>query len=123
MIAVIATSAATSANACSGRQPIADADAATISGDGVSPAAIAAASGSPPGSDAASWSTDAGTRGRVALQAAHDRALEARIDLPPMLRRRRRHQLLFLDAERIERARAKRLLARSQSSYSTSPSE
>ena len=43
-----------------GRSPSFDPDAATISGEGVSPAAIAAASGSPPGNASASCATDAG---------------------------------------------------------------
>jgi hypothetical protein len=48
------------AQATRGRNPSVLPEAATISGDGVSPAASAAASGSPPGSAAAIGITDAG---------------------------------------------------------------
>ena len=54
--------------------------AATISGDGVSPAASAAASGSPPGSAAATASAERGPRRRVLLEAAQDHALDGRIE-------------------------------------------
>ena len=46
--------------AASGRSALVSPAAATISGDGVSPAASAAASGSPPGSAAATASAEAG---------------------------------------------------------------
>ena len=54
--------------------------AATISGDGVSPAASAAASGSPPGSAAATASAEARPLPRILLEAAQDHALDHRIE-------------------------------------------
>ena len=54
------TVAATSASPIAGCKTSALPAAATISGDGVSPAASAAASGSPPGNAAATASADAG---------------------------------------------------------------
>ena len=60
--------------------------AATISGDGVSPAARAAASGSPPGSAAATASADAGPPRGIGLDAAHDRAIDRRVEVADHLR-------------------------------------
>ena len=58
---VVSTMAATSNDAATaGRNPPCFGAAATISGDGVSPAASAAASGSPPGKAAATCNADAG---------------------------------------------------------------
>jgi len=54
------TTSATKPMAHAGRNPSFNPDAATISGEGVSPAAIAAASGSPPGSATANCATDPG---------------------------------------------------------------
>jgi hypothetical protein len=86
-------------------------DAATSSGDGVSPAAIAAARGSPPGSAAASCATDEG-RARVALEAAHYQPFERRFDPGAQLRRRGRCGLLLLLPQLGERLGAERLLSR-----------
>ena len=58
--ASIASVKATSATADAGRSALRSPAAATISGDGVSPAASAAASGSPPGSAAATASAEGG---------------------------------------------------------------
>ena len=67
--------------ATAGRSPPSSPAAATISGEGVSPAASAAASGSPPGSAAATASAEAGRSRGVLLQAAQDHALHGRVEL------------------------------------------
>ena len=60
-------------------------------GRGVSPAASAAASGSPPGSAAAICAAEPDAR-RDPLQAAQDHALDGRVDVPERARTaRRRH--------------------------------
>ena len=55
--------------------------AATISGDGVSPAASAAASGSPPGSAAATAERRRRPRRGILLEAAQDHALDRRVEV------------------------------------------
>ena len=82
--------------------------AATISGDGVSPAASAAASGSPPGSAAATASADAGA-GRDRLEAPQDHALDRRIEILDERRRRRDGAVSLLLAHELgERLRRRR---------------
>ena len=73
-----------------------DPAAATISGDGVSPAASASASGSPPGSDAETASADAGRSLRIGLEAAQDRPLDAGSEIRNQRGRRRRRVRLAL---------------------------
>ena len=72
--------AATSARPMAGCSASVWPAAATISGDGVSPAASAAASGSPPGSAAATARADARPFARLRPQAAHDRQLDLGIE-------------------------------------------
>jgi hypothetical protein len=61
------------------RQSARFASRGTISGDGVSPAARAAASGLPPGSAAATAFTDAGRPSWIAFETPQDDALDRRI--------------------------------------------
>ena len=63
---------------------------ATISGDGVSPAASAAASGSPPGSAAGELRAEAGRWRGLAFEAAQDHPLDDWIEIPARRCRRRR---------------------------------
>ena len=84
---------ARSAQATAGRSLPSVAASATICGEGVSPAASAAASASPPGSaaptDPRGWRTARGIR----FQTAHDHPLDRRIDVGPCARRRRRRRV------------------------------
>ena len=84
-----ATIAANSDSPSAGLNALVSPAAATISGDGVSPAASAAASGSPPGSAAATASADPGRSVGIAFEAPEDHALDRRIEIAHDRRGRR----------------------------------
>ena len=91
---VIATAA--SVHATRGRNGASVPAAATISGEGVSPAAIAIASGSPPGSAAASAAAEAAAL-PDRLEASQNRALDQHVEAADVQRwsgRRRRLEAL-----------------------------
>ena len=102
---------ASSATAMGGASPSFSPEAATSSGDGVSPAAMAAASGSPPGSEAANWVTDAGrARGSRSRQRRITRST-SEIDAGPDVGRRPGRGVFLLVAQLREALRGKRRLA------------
>ena len=88
--------------------------AATISGEGVSPAASAAASGSPPGSAAATCAAEAGRADGLLLEAAQDHALDGRVEARRERRRRGGRSSACLRLQLLQRRAVEGLAAREE---------